>query len=54
MISTLKNILDTYRQEQVILIPPDETSVEHFENVLHNPVAIDYFYEYLETLEEQD
>ena len=36
------------------MIPPDEKSIGQFENVLHNPVAIDYFYEYLETLEAQE
>ena len=35
----------------MIMIPPDERSIDQFEMVLHNPVAIDYFYEYLE---EQD
>ena len=35
----------------MVLIPPDERSIDNFELVLHNPVAIDYFYEYLEEME---
>ena len=35
----------------MILIPPDERSINQFELVLHNPVGIDYFYEYLEEME---
>ena len=30
------------------MIPPDERSVEQLETVLHIPVAVDYFYNFLE------
>ena len=51
LITSLYNIWASFSLDQMILIPPDERSIDQFEMVLHNPVAIDYFYEYLE---EQD
>ena len=48
IISTLKNIKDSTKQQELILIPPDERSIESLE-MLHNiDCAIIYFYEYLE------
>ena len=51
LISSLYNIKASYNKDQMTLIPPDERSIDQFEMVLHNPVAIDYFYEFLEELE---
>ena len=51
LITSFHNLWASYSQDQVILIPPDERSIDQFELVLHNPVAIDYFYEYLEEME---
>jgi hypothetical protein len=48
VISSIYSIKESFKSDQMILIPPDERSIENFELVLHNPVAIDYFYEYLE------
>lgn len=48
IISTVKNIKDSTKQQELILIPPDERSIESLE-MLHNiDCAIIYFYEYLE------
>lgn len=36
------------------MIPPNDTTIDQFENVLHSQIAIEYFHDYLETLEEQE
>lgn len=48
LITSIKPIYDTYYHENLQVIPPDLSSLDHFENVLHNPVGIDYFFKYLE------
>lgn len=54
IITTSKNLYDAYNGETIVYLPPDERSIEQLEGVLHNPVAIDYFYEYLESLEQEN
>jgi hypothetical protein len=54
LITTSKNLYDAYLGETIVYLPPDERSIEQLEGVLHNPVAIDYFYEYLESLEQEN
>ena len=48
LITAARNIYNSYSRDQMVLIPPDERSIDQFEMVLHNPVAVDYFYDYLE------
>lgn len=43
-ITTIKNIYDSFTADDIVYLPPDERSIEKLEGVLHNPVAIDYFY----------
>ena len=52
LITTSKNLYDAFNGETIVYLPPDERSIEQLEGVLHNPVAIDYFYEYLESLDQ--
>ena len=52
-ITTIKNIYESFHGgDDIVYLPPDERSIEKLEGVLHNPVAIDYFYQYLESLEQ--
>ena len=44
-ITTIKNIYESFHGDDIVYLPPsDERSIETLEGVLHNPVAIDYFY----------
>ena len=45
--STLKNIYDSFKADQLVLLPPSETVTDHFEHFLRNQLAFDYFYKYL-------
>ena len=49
--TTIKNIYDSYHHEQFVFQPPDERNIEYLELALHEPVAIDYLYTYLEQFE---
>jgi hypothetical protein len=48
IITTCKNIYQSYTSDQLISLPPDEHSIEQLESVLHVPIAVKYFWEYLE------
>lgn len=47
-ISTIKNIYDASRFDQLQLIPPDERDIEQLELALHEPIAVRYFYNFLD------
>ena len=46
--SVATNLYQSYREDQVILVPPDERNLETLDKALHTEVAIFYFYEFLE------
>lgn len=49
LLSSIKPIYDTYNAEQNQIIPPvDNMSLDQFKNILHNPAGIEYFFSYLE------
>lgn len=50
IITSSKNIYDSFYGEAIIYLPPDVRSIKELEGVLHNTTAIGDFYEYLETL----
>ena len=52
MFTTLKNIWDSYHHEQFVFQPPDENNIEQVELALHEPVAIEYLYAYLEKFDD--
>lgn len=54
MLTTVKNIWDTYYGEAIVYLPPDVHSIEELEGVLHNQTAIGDFYEYLEALYQEN
>ena len=47
IISSVPPLLETYKEETFFPIPPNRECIESVDMVLHIPVAIDYFYEYL-------
>ena len=48
LITSVKNIYDSYHIDQSVLIPPDPSQVKFLEDALHVPVAVDYIWKYLE------
>ena len=49
LLTSIKPIYDSYMSEHFQIVPPvDNMSLDQFENILHNPVGIDYFFSYLE------
>lgn len=53
LISTCKNVYDTFVIDQMVLRPPDENALDDLEMILHNTSALEYFYEYLKMQDEQ-
>lgn len=47
LISTVKNIYDSFRVDQIVPIPPSEYQIQDLEQILHIPIAFDYFHEFL-------
>ena len=47
VISSVPPLIETYREETFFPIPPNRECIESVDMVLHIPVAIDFFYEYL-------
>ena len=47
VISSIPPLIETYREEAFFPIPPNRECIESVDMVLHIPVAIDFFYEYL-------
>ena len=47
LISTVKNVYDTFVIDQMILRPPDENALDELEMILHNTSALEYFYDFL-------
>ena len=49
LLTSVKPIWDSFSSEHDQILPPaDNNSLDQFENILHNPVGIDYFFRYLE------
>lgn len=48
LVSSIYTLYQSYKSDQDVLIPPDVRTIVELEQVLHNIIAIDYFYEYLE------
>jgi hypothetical protein len=53
LISTCKNVYDTFVMDQMVLRPPDENALDDLEMILHNTSALEYFYDYLKNMDEQ-
>ena len=51
IITSIKNLFDSYRWKNQIIISPDTGKLDSVENALRNPIAVDYFYDYLESKE---
>lgn len=49
----MKNIYDSYHFEQMVLVPPDERNIEELELALHEPLTVEYFYNYLKDLNDE-
>lgn len=50
-ISCIKNIQDCDKVEnQVIIAPPDKGSIEDLDQTLRIPIALDFFWSYLEQM----
>lgn len=47
MTTSCRNICDSFYVDQMIILPPHESTIESLELLLHVPIAIDYFYEHL-------
>ena len=47
MISTVKNIYDSYFPHECMIVPPDEKNIETIDMLLHIDQAVDYFYHFL-------
>ena len=54
IITSFKNIWDSFQPSQQIIIPPDEGKIEDLDMVLRNTLPLDYFYNYLEQLGNND
>jgi len=52
LISTCKNVYDTFITDQLTLRPPDENALSNLETFLQERNALEYFYDYLK--EEDD
>lgn len=52
IISTCKNVYDTFITDQLTLRPPDENALSNLETFLQERNALEYFYDYLK--EEDD
>jgi hypothetical protein len=53
LITTIKPLIDSYRDTVFFPIPPNRECIESVDMVLHIPVAVDYFYHYLISRHEQ-
>ena len=47
VISAIPPLVESYKEETFFPIPPNRECIESVDMVLHIPVAIDYFYEFL-------
>jgi hypothetical protein len=54
LISTCKNVYDTFVIDQMVLRPPDENALDDLEMILHNTSALEYFYDYLKQKDEEN
>jgi hypothetical protein len=54
LITTIKPLYQTYKGNVYIPIPPNKDSIDSIDMVLHIPIAANFFYEYLEKLNEED
>lgn len=54
LISTCKNVYDTFVIDQMILRPPDENALDDLEMILHNTSALEYFYDFLKDQDEKE
>lgn len=55
LITTIKPLYHTHIDNDYTPIPPNKESIQSIDMVLHIPIAAHYFYEYLDSLnEEQD
>jgi hypothetical protein len=50
-ISCISALYNSYRFDQLVLLPPVEVNIEKLELALHQPEAVKYFYNYLEQAE---
>ena len=54
LISTFKNVYDTFVMDQMVLRPPDENALNDLEMILHNTSALEYFYDFLKMQDEKE
>jgi len=48
LISTSKNLYDTFYKDIIIEIPADESALDNLESVLRLPIALEYFFEFIQ------
>ena len=53
-ICAIPPLIETYRDASFFPIPPNRESIESVDMVLHIPVAIDFFYDYLKNRHNPD
>lgn len=53
-IATIKPLIESYKDTTIMSIPPHRESIESVDMVLHIPVAIEFFYEYLKNRHNPD
>jgi hypothetical protein len=53
LLSTFKNLIDTYNAEKQLILPPEQIKLESLDLLLHNREGIDHFYCFLDELNEQ-
>lgn len=54
LVSTCKNVRDTFVMDQMVLRPPDENALDDLEMILHNTSALEYFYDFLKEQDDRD
>ena len=53
-ICSVPPLIETYKDASIMPIPPHRESIESVDMVLHIPIAIEYFYEYLRNMHNPD
>jgi len=54
LISTFKNVYQTFVTDQLVLRPPDENALDNLETFLKEPNALEYFYDYLKVEDDKE
>ena len=54
LLSTVKNVWDTFHMDQMVLRPPDENALNDLEMILHNTSALEYFYDFLKMQDDKE